>query len=56
MKIKIISHIPVATEIKPKVGTIYEVTRITNNREKIYFISVNGTEVGILDHECELIK
>ena len=56
MRIKIIAPIPVGEGSKPEVGRTYEVTRTTNDRHTLYFIKVNGKEVGIWEHECEVIK
>ena len=56
MKIRITSEIPVGEKDRPEVGKSYDVTRVTNDRRTLYFISVNGREVGIWDHECEVIK
>lgn len=62
MKIKIKQQIP--TENPPKVGEIYEITRIERehrvrkqrNERKIYFIELDGVEVGIYEHECEIVE
>lgn len=56
MKIRITEEIP--TAIKPKVGKIYEVTR-TEERKRcgtIYFINVQGEEIGILGREMEVVE
>ena len=56
MKIKITSVLPI--EYPPTVGSVYEVTRIEtepprNKRTKMYFIKVNGREIGVYPRECE---
>lgn len=62
MKIKIINEIPVEKKYKPVVGNVYDVTRVqgaTQSSAPLFFIEVNGSEVGILAsskaRECEVV-
>lgn len=61
MKIKIIENIPVEEQYKPTVGETYEVVKVKNKpdskRPHLYFIMVNGQEVGVYPHsECEVVE
>lgn len=53
MKIKIITEIPVSEFCQPVVGEIYEVIEETN---RLFYIEVNGTKVGVYLNECEVIE
>ena len=55
MKIRII--MPVPTIKSPKVGEVYEVTRIEERPPRvIYFVMCEGEEVGVLSHEMEVVE
>ena len=55
MKIRITK--PVPTVKSPKVGEIYEVTRIVVRPPgTIYFVMCEGEEVGVLSHEMEVVE
>lgn len=58
MKIKITKHVP--TSPSPEIGKIYEVIKITERSNKqggdIRFVLCEGQEVGVLRHECEIVK
>ena len=48
---------PVPTINSPKVGEVYEVTRIEERPPRIiYFVMCEGEEVGVLSHEMEVIE
>lgn len=61
-RIKITKLIPVQEHVRPKEGNIYDVIRAEKKegqaigRRRIYFIKVNGTEVGVFPEECEEVK
>lgn len=56
MKIKIMQEVPVNLRLRPRVGDIYDVVRIEERgRIYVYFIMVNGFEVGILSRESKII-
>lgn len=47
----------VPTINSPKVGEVYEVTRIEERPPRvIYFVMCEGEEVGILSHEMEVVE
>jgi hypothetical protein len=58
MKIKIIKEIP--TQVKPKVGELYDVIEMHERKRSeggnMYFIICEGVKLGILKHECEVVK
>lgn len=55
MKIRI--TMPVPTINSPKVGEIYEVTRIEERPPRtIYFVMCESEEVGVLSHEMEVVE
>ena len=55
-KIRITADIPVAEGNRPKIGSTYEVNSEEEKRgRRIYFITVNGSEVGVYDNECEVV-
>ena len=60
MKIRITEEIP--TAIKPKVGEVYEVTRTERRKGRgcgggyVYFIKVDGKEVGGLGREMKIVE
>lgn len=58
MIIKILTIVPVAKEVRPKIGEEYEVIKIERRDRNniVYFIKVNNKEVGILPHECIITK
>lgn len=58
MKIKITSKVPVVKSLRPEIGSEYEVVREGEcpPSRTLYFIDVNGTEVGVWDNECEVIE
>lgn len=58
MKIKITSVLPI--ENPPTIGSVHEVTRIEtepprHKRTRMYFIEVNGREIGVYPRECEKV-
>ena len=57
MKIKIITDIPVAPAIRPKINEVYEVVgnKWVSGRD-LYFIMMNGEKVGVFSNECEVIS
>lgn len=56
MKIKITSTVSIIP--KPEIGKTYEVKRIKEKtcNENVYFVEVNGKEVGILGREMEIVE
>jgi len=59
-RIRITADIPVAEGNRPKIGSTYEINSEEEYRgrklsRKIYFITVNGIEVGVYDNECEVV-
>lgn len=64
MKIKVLSEMPVASEIRLKIGSVHEVVedRPLNPREvksganHIYFIKVGMSRIGVLNFECEVVE
>lgn len=59
-RIRITVDIPVAEGNRPKIGSTYEVNSeetqpLRRSSRKIYFITVNGIEVGVYDNECEVV-
>lgn len=55
MKIRIIMQVP--TINSPKVGEVYEVTRIEERPPRvIYFVMCEGEEVGVLSHEMKVVE
>lgn len=55
MKIRITMQVP--TINSPKVGEVYEVTRIEERSPRvIYFVICEGEEVGVLSHEMEVVE
>lgn len=58
MKIKITKRLPIANP--PEIGSVHEVTRREtepprHKRTRLYFIKVDGREVGVYLHECEVV-
>lgn len=57
LKIKITQEIPVEKSLRPTVGGVYKVLREERrNVGRIYFVEVDGHEVGVLGHECEKLE
>ena len=58
MKIRITRHVP--TIPSPEVGKVYEVIKTTEGSQRmgggIRFVMCEGQEVGVLWHECEIVK
>lgn len=58
MKIKIIQYVP--TRPSPEIGKEYEVVRINERSRReggdVYFVNCNGTEVGVLKREMEIVE
>ena len=58
MKIRIIKRVP--TSPSPEVGKVYEVIKTTERSKRmggeIRFVLCEGQEVGVLWHECEIVK
>lgn len=59
MKIKITDVLPIVNP--PEVGSIHTVTRREtepprNRRTKMYYIEVNGREIGVYPRECKVIE
>lgn len=59
MKIKITGILPIQEQYRPVVGETYEVFRIgyypESTRVKLFYIHVNGEEVGVFPCECEVV-
>lgn len=57
MKIKIIADLPVAAEVKPKVGEVYDVVGSRNipTRGTMYTVTVGRGQVGVFESECEIM-
>ena len=58
MKIKITKRLPIANP--PEVGSLHGVIRRgtgpqRHKRTRLYFIKVDGREVGVYPHECERV-
>lgn|GEM_PF-1172898 len=54
MKIKITSELPVASEVRPRIGGTYEVVgQQPNGNRTMYFIMVGSAQVGVFPNECE---
>ncbi len=58
MKIRILQTLPI--ENPPKCGSVHEVTRTEKEppryrRTKMYFIEINGREIGVYPRECERV-
>ena len=64
MKIKITVEMPVASEVKPEVGSIHEVIEdrpldpksVQSGANHIYFFKHKGTRIGALNFECEVVE
>ena len=64
MKIKITAEMPVASEVKPEVGSIHEVVEhqpldpksVQSGANHIYFFKHKGTRIGALNFECEVVE
>ena len=64
MKIKITVEMPVASEVKPEVGSIHEVVEhhpldpksVHSGANHIYFFKHKGTRIGALNFECEVVE
>ena len=64
MKIRITADMPVASEVKPEVGSIHEVIEdkpldpksVQSGANHIYFFRNNGTRIGALNFECEVVE
>lgn len=59
MKIKITAVVPVETKVRPIIGNTYEVIRFKyiGAYAKLFFIEVNGEEVGVYEkEECEVVN
>lgn len=54
--IKITTRVPVSQEFRPEIGKVYPVIKEGGKYAHLYFILVNGEEVGIYpDRECEIV-
>ncbi len=57
MRIRITTDLPVAKEIRPVIGSVFEVTRSEpRGRETLYFIRVGDAPVGVFSHECQVLQ
>ena len=57
MKIRITQDVPVAADVKPKIGSVHEVEELAPmpNGKQFYMIRMGITRIGIADHECEVM-
>lgn len=60
MKIKIIADLPVASEVKPAIGSVHEVIYQQAGEYPLYFInpsSLNDSQrVGVAPSECDVVE
>lgn len=64
MKIKILSDMPVANEVKPEIGSVHDVVdhhpldpkSVQSGANHIYFFKHKGTRIGALNFECEVVE
>lgn len=60
MKIKILKDIPVLEKYRPVKGETYEVCKKDfypeSTQVHLYFISINGEDVGVYPIECEVVE
>lgn len=64
MKIKIKADLPVASEIKPEIGSVHEVIEdrpldpksVKSGANHIYYIKSGITRIGVLNFECEVVE
>ena len=57
MKIKITHSVPVEPRIRPMIGEVYEAvtSKREGSRRTLYFIRVNGEQVGVFSNECQVV-
>ena len=64
MKVKIKADLPVASEIKPEIGSVHEVIEdapldpksVKSGANHIYYIKSGMTRIGVLNFECEIVE
>lgn len=58
MKIKITAELPVASEVRPKIGNIYDAVaeKRPGDGQLMYFVSMGNAQVGVFPSECEIIE
>lgn len=57
MRIKITADLPVASEVRPEIGSVHEVTGSKDvSGGQIYFIKMGDAQIGVLSEECETVE